>query len=223
MSEKTLTEGSFFQAHEETKKTLALLSQKLEKLEQLAAQVQNRQPDKSNEPGNHAVASDKEAAAKEAKKRKQQEEYMHQFWEKMAQTMNNALQPITKQLTDLQTKFVEAAKPREIIKHYRVQWVESRGVLTIIALVLFLFSAICWRFTAQYQAQENIAYRNIFRVARAYHGASANDLQFLRTVFLEQGHDKERTQLLDHADRYEAQWNALQDSLIRVRENSKIK
>lgn len=114
------------------------------------------------------------------------------------------------------------AQSHEISKIYRFQWVESRGVLTIIALVLFLFSAICWGFTAQHQVQESIAYRNIFRVARAYHGASSNDLQYLRNVFLEQGHDKERTQLLRHSDQYEVRWNAVQDSLIRVREEKKI-
>lgn len=223
MSDKALSESLFFQAHEETKQTLAQLRKELEKLEQLATQVQSQQPCKSSEATNHAVISDKEAAAKAANQRKQQEENSRRYWEAMKQTVGDTLNPLAKQLADLQAKFTEAAMPREISKIYRFQWVESRGVLTIIALVFLLFSSLYWGFSAQHEAQENIAYRNIFRVARAYHGASTNDLQYLCTVFMEEGHDKERTQLLDHADRYEARWNAIQDSLIKVREAKKIR
>lgn len=204
MSDKTLTERLFFQAHEETKQTLSQLNDKFDKFAQLAVQVLSQQADKRSDAANHAVVSDKEVTAKVAKQRKQQEEYNRRFWAAMGQTMQNALNPLAQQLTDLQAKFVEAAKPREISKTYRFQWVESRGVLTVIALVILFFSAICWGFTAQHQAQENMAYRNIFRVARAHHGASADDLHYLHTIFFEQGHDKERTQLLNHADRYEA-------------------
>lgn len=218
MSDKTLSESMFFQAHEETKQTLAQLNKKMDKLEQ-QMEAKN-QPSARSESNSTEIVAGKEAREKDEKA---WQRFTDHYWKTMSENLGKAISPLSAQVCDLQTKFAEASKPRKIIKLYRLQWVKSRGVLTIIALVLSLFSALYWGFTAQHQAQEDIAYRNIFRVARAYHGASVNGLQYLRTVFLEQGHDKERVHLLEYADRYEARWNAMQDSLIQVREAKKIK
>ena len=60
-------------------------------------------------------------------------------------------------------------------------------------------------------------------IIRAHGGATAGQLEYVRTMVCTPGHEEEKAKLIKFADDFEIRWNARQDSLIIAKESEKIR
>jgi hypothetical protein len=214
MGEKLLSESLFFQANEENKQSIAQLDKDVKTLLERSDSLIK----KLDEQGSPKSGSAKTEPVDKEKQKKSAE----QFFANLQAAIAVPITPISKQIADLKQYIDNAQQPREIHRRISIQWVESKGVLTVVFLVFSLLASLLWGFSLKLQRDENENYYTMYRIIRANGGVSARQLEYVRTMVCTAGHEEKKAGLIKFADDFEERWYARQDSIINARENEKI-
>jgi hypothetical protein len=220
MSERNLSESLFFEANEENKQNIAKINKNVEILLERSESLFKRLDElPSPKPATPQPVPVKAEPVDKEKQKKDTE----QFLVNLQAAIAKPLTPVSKQIEDLKESVDKAIKARLINWRITIQWVESKGVLSVIALLVILLSLLLWDFNLKIQIQKNEDYYTMYRIIRANGGVTAGQLEYVKTMVCTPGHEEKKAELIKFADNFEVQWNARQDSLIRVKEAKKIR